>query len=200
MCPGRPPRDADGDGVPDNVDNCPDDFNPDQLDGDGDQRGDACESESRFSWALIIDSSAEENMNGTPGADICGATAFCGRRALSAVAALLNPGDGELCDSVREGCPANRADPSAAQDDGSACEPASAPSDYVSLGMSGFLGLDFGQDLQGCVLEVVELVGNQEEGYEVYVCEDVDASSDCLNNGSALGFSRQGGTIEVLIP
>ncbi len=37
--------DADGDGVLDEVDNCPDAFNPDQLDSDGNGIGDACEPE-----------------------------------------------------------------------------------------------------------------------------------------------------------
>lgn len=36
--------DADGDGVSDNADNCPDDANADQADADGDGTGDACES------------------------------------------------------------------------------------------------------------------------------------------------------------
>jgi hypothetical protein len=36
------PPDADGDGVPDDVDNCPDMSNPDQADGDHDGVGDAC--------------------------------------------------------------------------------------------------------------------------------------------------------------
>ncbi|GAB4373402.1 MAG: hypothetical protein Kow0062_10420 [Acidobacteriota bacterium] len=35
--------DADGDGVPDATDNCPQDFNPDQFDGDGDLVGAACD-------------------------------------------------------------------------------------------------------------------------------------------------------------
>ena len=34
--------DADGDGVADHCDNCPDDYNPDQIDTDGDGVGDAC--------------------------------------------------------------------------------------------------------------------------------------------------------------
>jgi len=37
--------DADGDGVLDEVDNCPEAFNPDQLDSDGNGIGDACEPE-----------------------------------------------------------------------------------------------------------------------------------------------------------
>ncbi|HEY4279218.1 MAG TPA: thrombospondin type 3 repeat-containing protein, partial [Conexibacter sp.] len=37
------PRDADGDGIPDSADNCPDKANSDQADGDKDKVGDACE-------------------------------------------------------------------------------------------------------------------------------------------------------------
>lgn len=35
--------DSDGDGVPDEYDNCPDDYNPDQLDSDNDGFGDVCD-------------------------------------------------------------------------------------------------------------------------------------------------------------
>ena len=37
--------DSDGDGVPDTVDNCPSDYNPDQTDTDGDGMGDACDDD-----------------------------------------------------------------------------------------------------------------------------------------------------------
>jgi C1A family cysteine protease len=37
--------DSDGDGVPDIVDNCPSDYNPDQTDTDGDGIGDACDDD-----------------------------------------------------------------------------------------------------------------------------------------------------------
>jgi hypothetical protein len=40
---GQPLNDRDGDGVPDDEDNCPDVPNPDQSDGDGDGIGDACD-------------------------------------------------------------------------------------------------------------------------------------------------------------
>ena len=36
--------DADGDGVPDSLDNCPGIFNPSQRDSDGDGIGDVCDS------------------------------------------------------------------------------------------------------------------------------------------------------------
>ena len=38
-------QDSDGDGIPDNQDNCPYTYNPDQADSDGDGIGDACDSE-----------------------------------------------------------------------------------------------------------------------------------------------------------
>jgi hypothetical protein len=38
-----PPIDSDGDGVYDALDNCPDDYNPDQFDFDGDQLGNECD-------------------------------------------------------------------------------------------------------------------------------------------------------------
>ncbi len=40
--------DRDGDGVPDDIDNCPDDANGDQGDDDGDGTGDACDSDPGF--------------------------------------------------------------------------------------------------------------------------------------------------------
>jgi hypothetical protein len=38
------PADSDGDGIPDNVDNCPFSYNPDQADLDGDGVGDVCDN------------------------------------------------------------------------------------------------------------------------------------------------------------
>lgn len=41
--PALAPRDRDGDGIPDSVDNCKHQFNPDQTDSDGDGLGDVCD-------------------------------------------------------------------------------------------------------------------------------------------------------------
>ena len=38
-------QDSDGDGIPDDEDNCPETYNPDQLDTDGDGMGDRCDSD-----------------------------------------------------------------------------------------------------------------------------------------------------------
>jgi len=43
--------DNDNDNVPDDVDNCPEDFNPDQTDSDGDGVGDVCEA-TTGSWSV----------------------------------------------------------------------------------------------------------------------------------------------------
>ncbi|MBN1287299.1 MAG: thrombospondin type 3 repeat-containing protein, partial [Anaerolineae bacterium] len=42
-CEAAPCTDADQDGICDDVDNCPNDYNPNQMDSDGDGEGDICE-------------------------------------------------------------------------------------------------------------------------------------------------------------
>jgi chitodextrinase len=42
--------DTDGDGVPDSIDNCPIVYNPDQVDADGNGKGDACEDAIEPTW------------------------------------------------------------------------------------------------------------------------------------------------------
>ena len=49
----QPPTDVDGDGVPDNVDNCPQTANPGQANCDGDAQGDACDS---FNGTTVLQS------------------------------------------------------------------------------------------------------------------------------------------------
>ncbi len=58
--------DTDGDGVPDNVDNCPATANPSQIDSDGDGFGDACDICPGF------DDSIDSDGDGVPdGCDVC---------------------------------------------------------------------------------------------------------------------------------
>lgn len=46
--------DSDGDTVPNDVDNCPNDYNPSQGDSDGDGVGDACEGDDGVPWLVIL--------------------------------------------------------------------------------------------------------------------------------------------------
>jgi predicted outer membrane repeat protein len=69
-------NDTDGDGVPDNIDNCPTVYNPDQLDSNGDGYGDACvspdvsiPSSSSFGSNPQIGSGTTVNKNVTVGAN-----------------------------------------------------------------------------------------------------------------------------------
>jgi hypothetical protein len=172
------------------------------MGGEGGMGGGGGTPPAEYHWVLLIDASEEENMAGTAGADICGVTATCGGTDVPSVGALLLQGEGSLCTAVDEAadCSADRTDATAAQDDGSSCEAASTPSDYVSLGMGGILSVDFGQDLSGCTLNVVELVGNQVEGYEVYVCSDNNTDAGTCLNDAALETAATGGDVEVTVP
>jgi hypothetical protein len=53
-CPHDPQNDIDGDGICGDIDNCPMVFNPDQLDTDGDGRGDACQQIPCFAIDLSV--------------------------------------------------------------------------------------------------------------------------------------------------
>ncbi|MEC8933820.1 MAG: dockerin type I repeat-containing protein [Planctomycetota bacterium] len=59
---GALPADADGDGVPDDVDNCVDQANPAQADLDGDGEGDACDADSN----PCLDCELEQLICGEP--------------------------------------------------------------------------------------------------------------------------------------
>jgi len=53
VLPAQPPKpDSDGDGIPDDADNCPAVANPDQADSDGNGTGDACDTPPLLSIAL----------------------------------------------------------------------------------------------------------------------------------------------------
>ncbi|NVB79427.1 MAG: hypothetical protein HOV81_13615 [Kofleriaceae bacterium] len=106
-----PLRDTDGDGKPDIEDNCPSVPNPDQLDSDHDNRGDACDTECS---ATDIDS----DHDGTPDhCDLCPAFPTMGQHDED------SDGIGDECDN----CPATAnvgQEHAADLDDlGDACDP-----------------------------------------------------------------------------
>jgi hypothetical protein len=68
--PPAPPPDADGDGIADSADNCPDVANPDQLDGDGDGIGSACDPEDVYEPGTCLDPGLKSNLLATLDADV----------------------------------------------------------------------------------------------------------------------------------
>ena len=56
-------HDADGDGVPDAVDVCPDEFDPQQADNDGDGQGDLCDDDDDNDTALDVDDNCPFDAN-----------------------------------------------------------------------------------------------------------------------------------------
>ena len=83
---GTPPADADGDGIPDSADNCPQVPNADQADGDGDHLGDECDADPEifnhrlagqllFTGGLSVDTATTQVGGGALG----GAAAGSGR-------------------------------------------------------------------------------------------------------------------------
>ncbi len=83
--------DADNDGTPDEVDNCPLDFNPDQADADGDGVGDACE----------VCEDDDGDGFGFPGESVCpaGSADDCDDQAN-----LIFPGASEIYDGIDNDC------------------------------------------------------------------------------------------------
>jgi hypothetical protein len=128
-----------------------------------------------FTTVFITDGSADENMSGTPGVDICSVQSTCG----APIGASLNKGTGDICEVDGEDCTANRANADAALSFEADCEAGSNPSHYVALGMGGQLTITFDADQAGCDLTIVEFVGNDDESYSVQVCAD-DGAVDCL--------------------
>ena len=72
-----PPPDADGDGVPDATDNCPAVANPDQLDSNGDNIGDACQDQDGDGVLDLADNCPavlnplQADFNGNGIGDVC---------------------------------------------------------------------------------------------------------------------------------
>ncbi len=82
-----PEADTDGDGVADSVDNCPDDFNPDQTDSDEDGFGDACD-------VCVFDAGNDGDGDG-----FCESEGDCNDGD-----AAINPGAEEVCDGADNDC------------------------------------------------------------------------------------------------
>lgn len=110
----------DRDGVPDGLDNCPDDHNPDQRDQDGDGAGDACDSD-RDGDGLVNESDncadapnpGQEDADGDGTGDVCDAdrdgdgfaneSDNCADTANTQQEDQDTDGMGDACDSDRDG-------------------------------------------------------------------------------------------------
>jgi len=84
--------DRDGDGIPDDVDNCPDTYNPGQQDSDGDGLGDAC------------DNCPNDPDNDADGDGICGDVDNCPHTSNPDQQDSDGDGLGDVCDN----CPATQ--------------------------------------------------------------------------------------------
>ena len=89
QCPDEP--DTDGDGIQDDVDNCPDTANPDQADTDGDGIGDACD-------ACPLDAANDADADG-----VCGDVDNCPVTPNPDQADQDNDGTGDACDQDIDG-------------------------------------------------------------------------------------------------
>ncbi|MCA9539809.1 MAG: hypothetical protein KC620_13020 [Myxococcales bacterium] len=159
-----------------------------------------------YQYVIILDESEDENMNGTPGVDVCGMTADCGGMQYTGDSATLREGSGLICDGTTREAPCesgtNRKNPMATLDTGSACEPLSSPSDYASIGLGGELAVMFGVDLQGCTVTINEVPGGStpNETYSVYICQtDMIANDTCVGGGS-LDTIEMGGQGVIDVP
>lgn len=159
-----------------------------------------------YTWVIIVDDSQAENMQGTPGADFCGITANCGGDDLTGDDGEVIAGAGLICDGSTTEAPCesgtDRGNPAAALDTGANCEPASSPSDYVSIGVAGQLAVQFAENLQGCNVTITELEGNDDEPYAVYICQTSTLEAEtCLNMGEQLAASgASGGAVSLDVP
>lgn len=150
-----------------------------------------------FDTLLLFDDGSMDDNIGTSGVDFCGASADCA----SAVSATLVLGGGTICRSEGPGCVTDRTDAVAILDDGSSCETASVPSDFVSVGTDGMIAVGFDGDLRGCTVTVVEFAGANIEAWEAYVCDTGDvAIANCLNQDQPVQSAANGGTVTFNLP
>ncbi|MGK0357769.1 MAG: hypothetical protein ACI9U2_000046 [Bradymonadia bacterium] len=150
-----------------------------------------------FDTVIIFDDGSPDDGQGTTGVDICGVSADCAQ----AVSASATRGEGSVCEAEGPGCSTNRGDAQAALDDGSACEPGSVPSDYISLGTDGQLAVGFDGSIAGCSVTVVEFAGATAEAYSVFVCNDSDvANATCVNNDEPVFEAAAGGEATFDVP
>ena len=154
-----------------------------------------------FSTVIITDTTAaeNENMNGTPGVDICSVSSTCG----TAIGAELNPGTGDLCEVAGPDCQLSRTLPAAALSVEAQCEADSGPiSDFVTLGMDGQLTVFFDADQAGCTVYIDEHEGVDLELYSVWVCTEDPDMPACLvgADGSIDLLAEVSGPHEVAVP
>lgn len=123
-----------------------------------------------YTHIVVVDTSVDENSTGTAGADICGIAVVCGDTALIGSVSSYLSGTGGVCLEQNVTCGTDRSDSAAVEDDGRQCDASSAPSDYMSLGMGGWISVEFNSALDGCEVTVSELQGRDEEGFDVYAC------------------------------
>lgn len=150
-----------------------------------------------YNTLLIFDDGSMDDGNGTTGVDICGVKADCA----NAVSATLTQGNGSVCEAEGPGCSTDRSNAMAALDDGSDCEAASVPSDYVSLGGDGQLAVTFDGSLAGCQVTVVEFAGATQEAWSAFVCDSGNVNgANCLNNDEPVHEAAAGGEATFAVP
>ena len=150
--------------------------------------------------------------NGTPGADVCEVAVVCPMNIPNIIESTHLRGESEECngtnndhclctEEIDDICTSgvNRSNESLAYDGNDQCG-----DNYMSLGINGQLVLGYDTDLIGCTIRVVELAGNDREGYSVNVCTD-STLEECMNaqegmTGSSFGEGGIGTSFTFRLP